>query len=818
MHISTQRHLLLVALCLSLALPAVMFAQTPQSTCIVRGVAADSASRLALSYATIAVTDKHNNPVATSYSSETGAFKLDIQRHGHFLLVISSTGYHPATMPLVIDAARTGVRLDTLFLAPASHHLGGVTVSATRRQLVEQKPGMLVYNAEHDISNKGGTAADVLRKAPALNVDPQGNVTMRGNGTLKILINGRYSGQVARSPADALNMMPADMIKSVEIITSPSAKYDAEGAAGVINIITKKGSRNLNASIEATASNWEQAFNPRLSLSREKWQMSFQGHLHRLRSKYETRMERTSLENGTPATKLVQETVQDNVKPHGSAELTLGYLPDSVSEFSLNINAWLGNWPDNNRQNTRIFLANGTLADFYEQSVSTKEQFRGADFSLGYNRKLKRNGQELSLLAQYSPSSENTSYFTNQQETDAKVRYREQNKGITRNNEWTFQADFSQPIDAGGSYTLQTGLKSIFRDAGNRYQVWASEIHPPAALELQDSRSDHFLYSQNVLAGYFLLKMKLSRKWYSEIGGRLEHTSMDGRFTKMDNSFGSNFWNMIPTLTLTRKLNEEQQLSVSYTKRLTRPYIWDMNPNANASDPRNITVGNPLLEPEKMHQGELSYGWTTASGIFINATFFFKHTANTMIDFTTTDADGNATTMKRNLAGNQQYGLNFSSSFKLNPRWNVNNNININHLNYESSALFIVNKGWAGDINVNTMYKLPAKISLQAFGEYNTRIVTLQGYKTPRFYYSLSAKKELTANKMTITLAALNPFNRTIGQREIMNAASFLSGMKRNYYGQALKLTFNWEFGNRLDQGKKKRKISNDDVRDQQKG
>ena len=115
-----------------------------------------------------------------------------------------------------------------------------VTVTGSR-QLIEQQPGMLIYNAEKDISNQGWTAADILRKAPILNVDPAGNVTMRGNRNLRILINGKYSGQMARSAADALNMMPANSIKASEVITSPSARYDAEGAAGVINIITKKG-------------------------------------------------------------------------------------------------------------------------------------------------------------------------------------------------------------------------------------------------------------------------------------------------------------------------------------------------------------------------------------------------------------------------------------------------------------------------------------------------------------------------------------------------------------------------------------------------
>lgn len=811
-----NRHFVYIALFMLICLPMMAAGQAHPQGYTIRGIVADSASGQGVAYATIGITDNKDMPVAAAYTAENGVFRITMQAGGKFTLNVSSVGYRTFSMPISTGEGKESISIDTIHLAATPQHLKEIQV-ISRKQLIEQQPGMLVYNAENDISNKGGTAADVLRKAPALNVDPQGNVSMRGNSNLKILINGKYSGQIARSPADALNMMPADIIKSVEIITTPSAKYDAEGAAGVINIITKKGDKSFSGALEVTGSNWEQAFNPRVSLSRDKWNMSLHGHLHRLRSKSAADMERISLKDGGPAIIINQQTTQDNVMPHGSAELALGYLPDSLSEISLNVNGWFGNWPDNSGQSSRIGLPDGTITDRYDQFISTKAKYLGADLSLGYTRKLRQYGQELTLLAQYSPSTENSSYYTNQWTTDKPVRYREENKSRTRNTEWTFQADYNQPLSADGRYTLQGGVKSIFRDAGNHYQVWATDNPPPAALEPQSDRSDDFVYTQSVLAGYLLMKMKLKRNWYAEAGARVEKTFLKGHFRATGTRFTNQFLNLVPTATITKKLNEEQTLTLSYTKRLTRPYIWDLNPNANASDPRNITVGNPSLEPEIMHQGELSYAWAAESGMFINAVLFGKQTDNTIIDLTTTDPEGVATTKKQNLAGNRQYGLNFSASFNLAPRWNVNGNINVNHLNYKSSAFLIVNNGWAGDINVNTMYRLPDNFALQAFGEYNTRIVTLQGYKTPRYYYSFSAKKELPENRMTITVTAINPFSRTIEQTDVMNTVAFISRVRNRYYNQAVKVTFNWEFGRMFEQGRKK-KISNDDVKGQQKG
>ncbi|ASZ14092.1 TonB-dependent receptor [Chitinophaga pendula] len=789
--------------------------QSQQTTFTVTGTLKDDKQQL-VAYATLGVIKEDGAQVAAAYSGEDGLFRIKIPTAGSYILVISSVGYDPTRMPFILTTGKSIANLGKIELTTTTSQLKEVNI-VSRKQLIEQKPGMLVYNADSDISNKGGTAADVLRKAPALNVDPQGNVTMRGSGNLKILINGKFSGQIARSPADALNMMPADIIRSVEIITNPSAKYDAEGAAGVINIITKKGQQNKSVAVELTASNWQQAFNPRFSLANEKWNMSFHGHLHRIRDKSTTALERTAIKDGSPQVRIDQYTVKDNVMPHGSAELNIGFTPNESNEFSLGVNTWLGNWPENTDQRSTLTNPNGGISDRYTQSVRTKVTFRGADFSLGYTRKFKKNGQELTLLTQFSPSSDRNAYNTQQSPVEEKVRYREKNEGRTQNQEWTFQADYNHPLDTKGKYLLESGVKSILRSARNNYTVWVGEASQPDVLQLVTDRSDKFTYHQDVLAGYSLLKMNLSKAWYVEAGARAEGTWLNGKFKNINTRFSNNFVNFIPTATITRKLPADQTLTVSYTKRITRPYIWDLNPNANASDPKNIVVGNPELQPELVHQGELSYGWNAPGGMFLNTALFYKRTQDGIIDFTSTDNEGIFTTSKQNLAGNQQYGMNFSVSFKLSPQWNVNSNVNANKLHFNSGPLLSVNSGWGADVNLNTMYKLPADFAIQLFGEFTSRTVTIQGYKTSRYYYSAAVKKEFPANRLTVTLATINPFNQYISQVDVMNTNTFRSSLNNHYYSQTVKLTFNWEFGKMFEQ-KTKKKISNDDVNSQQKG
>ncbi len=191
---------------------------------------------------------------------------------------------------------------------------------------------------------------------------------------------------------------------------------------------------------------------------------------------------------------------------------------------------------------------------------------------------------------------------------------------------------------------------------------------------------------------------------------------------------------------------------------MTRPSTWDLNPNANASDPQNIITGNPQLKPEISHQAELVYGLNKRSGFFLNTSLYVRQTNNAILGFTQTDTNGISTTRKRNLASNKMAGLNLSSSGSITKNWSVNGNLNVSYLDFNSNALQIVNAGWAADINLNTTIKLPSNYSLQVFGQYNGRKITLQGYESDQFFYSLAVKKEIPKTKFN-PHCSKRPFN-----------------------------------------------------------
>lgn len=783
---------------------------------LVKGIITDSMSRKPVEFATIGILDSAKKVVALTYTDENGIFKSADITAGSYILNLSFVGYGQKNVAFSVSAESPVREMGTIFLKPEVHQLDAVTVTGTR-QLVEQQPGMLIYNAEKDISNQGGTAADVLRKAPILNVDGAGNVTMRGNRNLRILINGKYSGQMARSAADALNMMPANSIKAVEVITSPSARYDAEGAAGVINIITKKGQQTMSGTVELVAGNLEQAVNPRISLNRGKWNVSSYLHIHRFRNREEVALNRLTFANGEKTGRIQQDLVRDNGKPHGSGDLQVEFTPDSANVFNFSLNGWLGNWPENSEQHTRRFSANESLLEDFRQSVTTRSPNRGFDLNLGYTHKFRKPGEELYLMIQHNNAVDSYYYDALQKDADHALLYRERNDNHNANREWTLQTDFILPFASSGKNAWESGAKLILRDNKSDYQLLASSEANPSQLVPVAARTDIFTYHQNVFAAYTQTKFKWSGGWALHAGLRLEGTFLNGRQQNLNTNFRNDFWNLVPSATLFKKLTVSTNLTVSYTKRISRPSIWDLNPNRITQDPKNSVVGNPGLRPEEVNQVEFTYALQTESDFFLNASLFGRETNHSIEEIVRIDPLGVATTTRQNLASNRQYGINLSLSFNVMPSWKVNSNANLRHARFQSGALAISNDGLAWGINVNSSWKLPNHFNVQAYTDYDARSVTLQGYKGDWFYYSFSAKKELPARKLTLTLTSVSPFSGFVGQTEVTRAVDFETTVRNRYLMRSVRLSLNWEFGGVFKTGSG-RKINNDDQKNTKGG
>jgi len=790
------------------------FAQNqPLTKYALKGIALDSADHKPIEFATINLLNVvTNKSVGATYTNDKGFFEINPSAKGSFQVQISSVGYHEKHITVKITDEQPTITLSTVHLRSNVRQLDDVVVTASR-QLVEQKSGMLVYHAEKDITNIGGTAADVLRKTPVLKVDADGNVSMRGSSNLKILINGKYSGQMARSPADALNMIPADMIKSVEVITSPSSRYDAEGAAGVINIITKKGTDSISGAVEAVASNWEQAFNPRLAFSSGKWNVNFFAHAHRLQRKQEANLLRSSFGSNNDPYQLQQQSYLNNVMPHGMSEVSVDYQGDSTTLLSLSATGWLGNWASDVRQNNTVTSSSSVIQQFQQETITNDATNLGYFLSLSYSKKMKRVGQELSLIGLYEDNlKDDFDYDTYHRNNQGILFYREKNDNHMRTKETTFQLDYTHPLTRDGKNQLEAGAKTILRDVTSEYATLASTGINPNVLNPVASRTDVFDYGQDILAAYLQLKINLPKKWFIQAGVRSETTLIHGRFEVLNQSFRNNFYNFVPSATLTKTINVANSLNLSFTQRISRPSIIDLNPNIDARDSRNLEVGNPDLRPEASNQVELTHTLSTDGGFFFNTSLYGRKTNNSIENIIRVDNEGISISSKQNVAANEQYGVNLSTSFSIMKGVTLESNARLGYMNFNSVALNIQRRGWGSGININTTFKLKNNYTIQAFGDYDSQAVTLQGKEADWFYYSFAVKKEWPKRKVTMGLSTVNPFSESMSRTRTVIASGFTSDNTTRYYNRAVKLTLLWKFGGQARQVGRKT-AGNDDLK-----
>jgi outer membrane receptor protein involved in Fe transport len=778
------------------------------------GVLTDSLTARPVPYATVALKEGTKLLSGTT-TDDKGSFTLTNLPLGNYAVVVSYVGYRTATLPVSLTAARPAQDLGTIRLAAESKTLAEVTVTG-QKALVEDKGDRLVYNAEKDISNAGGTAADVLRKVPTLSVDLNGNVQMRGSGNIKVLVNGKPSAMMARNLADALRQMPADNIKSVEVITSPGAKYDAEGSAGVINIITKKALRGFNGSANAAAAVYGRNLGTNLTAKGKKLGLSLSANVHQFRNIRESQSVRTTLLDGVPQNVLFQSSVADNTGTGGFGEMSLDYDPDSTSRLNLALNIWGGDFPNNSTLLSRLTNPDGAERGAFGSDIRFRNPFGNGQLDLGYTKTFRKPEKEFSLLGQFSRMPDNYFYETDRYPLPEpeRVTNRQHSTNYSRNKEYTVQTDYTHPFTRHGrkdttTFKIEVGAKTILRDIGSEVRVEESRDGGPFVPD--PGQSNDFDYVQRVYSGYTSLRIDTRRKWSLNLGARLEHTDIDGDFVTTGTTVSSRYTNLIPSLTVSKGI-KTHTVKTSYTQRIQRPLIWFLNPWRNESDSLNVFTGNPYLDPELNHAVELSHSVTTKKGISVNSSLYWRFTDNAIEYLATVEPNGVSVMSPRNIAERATYGVNVNVSGQLSKDWTFNGGTDVRHQELSSPALDQRNGGLIWRVNLNTTYKFPKDITVQADGTYDSGWISLQGRGSGFYWYNFSAKREFWNKKASLTLGISNPFSRGIRQTFRQSTPTFTTDSRNLFVNRNARIAFEWRFGQMTaGGGKQSKKINNDD-------
>lgn len=792
--------------------------EAPKGTGRLSGTVLDGATKKPVEFATVALLPATGDtPIDGTVADEKGRFSLRGLAPGAYRLQLSFLGYAALTRDVTVTSGPTD--LGALGLTASAQQLGDVTVTG-EKETIEVKPDRIVYNADRDLTNKGGMAADVLRKVPLLNVDLDGNVQLRGSSNIRVLINNKPSSILAGSVADALKQLPADQIASVEVITTPGAKYDGEGTAGIVNIILKKNNlQGVNGSVNAAAGNRSSNAGGSLNVRRGKVGVSTNLSSYLYYSPSASTSERTNF-NGSPAnviSQLSQNGSGDNLGGGAYGRMSLDYDPAKNHSLTFGFSGSL-NRNNNESEQTNNFLnvTGPTPSRLFTRATEYKFNSSSYDVNGTYTRTFEgQPRREWSLLAQHSRNRNLQPYALNQYENQFTAtglpNYRESSDNLSRNLETTLQTDYTHPI--GDKRSVEVGGKAILRRVLSDYQIQTA-TGPDAPFVVDRQRSNVFDYDQNVVAAYGTYGFPLGKKLNSRLGTRLERTDIVGRFQQNDiTRFTSGYTSLLPNASISYTRKPGNTLRLAYSRRIQRPNIYYLNPYENRVDRFNVSKGNPELEPEFTDSYELNYS-TFVKGSVLNFSLFTRQTDNAIEAVRTLRGDTTTVTSYANVARNRTYGASVFGSFKPTSKWEISGSTSFNYVVLRSGALNTTNEGLMYNFNLNSTYKFTKTLSAQFYGGINSSRVQLQGRAAAWNYYSLGVKKTILKEKGDLTLNADNFITARRDLNSTINTPLF-DLEQHNYIAlRGIRLAFGYRFGKiEVAPPKQRRSIRNDDTK-----
>lgn len=752
----------------------------------------DSLTKKPIDYASISLLNaKDNKSVNGGVTDTKGKVVLQNVSPNEYKLSVGFMGYKTKTLSLNTTPEKPDYNAGVVYLSPVAGNLKEVEITG-QKALIENKVDKLVYNAEQDITNAGGDATDVMRKVPMLSVDINGNIQLRGS-SVRVLINGKPSGTMANSVADALKMIPAEQIKSVEVITSPSAKYDAEGSGGIINIITKKKTaEGLSGSINATAGT--RSNNGAFNISAKTGRLSLTGSAG-LNQAYPQKSKVVTFNSAT-VDGITNTTLQDGysdwsrVGYNGSLGLDYDFNAYNNISTTAKVNRFSNGGPGRSAINR-----NGVL------SVNARDMdmsFNNLDWNLDYRKTSKLEGEEFSIAAQLS-TGRNGSDFSNTFSSEGIPDVIVLGHNTGKNNEYTVQSDYTYPFSK--TTVLETGVKGIFRNIVSDYDQ-----------QLQD-----FDYDQNVAAAYGVMGFKLTKKMAVKAGLRAEYTKINGLAGNTLN-FDNDYFNVFPSMVVSQTLKGMTTVKLSYNRRIQRPSLTFLNPFRNESDVFNPQEGNPKLAPELTDNIELGYS-TFIKGSVINASVFYRNTSDVIesaIQPIVENGVSKNLVTYLNVGTSKSYGFNVFGSYNPKPKWTLMTNLGLN--TYEiNSAEKNVNTGTFLNYTafLRSAYALPKGWNTEVWGVINAPKRTFQGKTDMMYFYGGAVKKEIFKQNATIGLNVLNPFSRDLNIKTQNNATNSIQRTDIHYPLRSFGINFSYKFGkmNFNAQPKKKKGVNNDDLK-----
>lgn len=699
--------------------------------------------------------------------------------------------------------------------------LGNVTIESTRPGLqlgIDRK----IFNVDKNIVSAGGTAVDIMRNVPSLNVDIDGNVTLRNNAP-QLFVDGRPTNLT-------LEQIPADAIQSVELITNPSAKFDASGGtSGILNIVLKKEKKvGYNGSVRANVdSRGRVGAGGDINLRQQKVNFFVSGMYN----------QRKSISNGTterlnfftdPDIYLLQTDRSVQLGEFGFGRAGMDYFISNRNTLSLSANFARGSFAPYMISDilADTLYTTGTTSSFAKRASDTKGRFRNLGTTVSFKHNFPKAGREWTADLTYNKSKNSNNSFI---QTDSftvpqylpKGSYRQQQQISGNNENFVLQTDFVNPIDDKSK--LEAGLRAQLRKNSSANAFYLGEddkwiLQPASQI---DYRSNDQIY-----AAYVTYSRQLKSFGY-QLGLRAESSQYEGELLRTGEVFNIDFpVSLFPSVFLSQKLGETQSLQLNYSRRINRPNFWQLSPFTDSADKLNPSKGNPGLQPEFTNSFELSYEKTFKNRGNFLASLYYKHTTDLITRFQETgeSSSGEAVLISTFINANSSYvtGLELTMRNNFTKWWEFTPNFNL----YASDVK--INLPGVSDqprltsffVKVNNTFKLPKNITIQLSGDYQSKTVlppggsggggrggfggggfggggalASQGYIRPNYGMDIAVRYEFLKNRTASVSVNMNDIFRTRRQDIHSESPLFSQDIFRRRDPQVLRINFNWRFG-----------------------
>ncbi len=773
---------------------------------VISGKVIDATTNEPMPYASVALISVRTEKAVTGgLTDDRGTFLIEEVPVGAYTMEVSFIGYQKLVIKdIKINREKSNYSFTNLKLEADASQLGAVEL-IERKDFIETQIDKKVVNVDEFQGAESATATEVLETVPSVEVDIDGNVSVRGSQTVRILIDGKPAG-ITDDASSILDQIPANAIEKIEIVTNPSAKYDPDGVSGIINVIMKKNNiKGYHGSVNAGVSSFP-GYNGGVNLNYRNNKLNFFGN-YNYRYDDRFRERETSTINSFGDTTTVFNQSSDGNREGASHVGKVGM------DWYINKNNTLGvyanfNYRNDDQNSDEKYLnydVNNNPEDFSTLNSTRDRERYGIDYNLNYKHTFTNPQHYLEGYANYTIGDGSSTTQTLQADTDfdlvpQNITDQRLNYNENINDILTIALDYSNPIT--DKTKIEFGSKAILRTLNNEVLVQDYDFNEGIYV-VNTNQSNNFEYKEDVYAVYGILAQQYEKLSY-QVGLRAEAAFTDSKLIDTDETFENDYVSLFPSIHTAYKIAEKQEVSLNYSRRINRPGTRELNPFTDYSDPFNIHTGNPFLKPEYVNSFEAGYSkfWDKMN---LSASLYYRISTDNIQRIAKVDENNVTTLTYANFGESQTFGTELTLMNKFTKNWNMltSGTLYQNKLSGSGDNSQLSNEAINWSLRLTNTITLPKEYSVQLNLRYFGPRNIPQGKIEPIFTTDVSLKKSIWDKKGTISLRVSDIFNTREFNLQSSDA-TFIRDLYGKRQSQAVTLSFTYNFGNLKDDKRKK--------------